>query len=96
MKKAVSAATVQQQLGRFLHEVDRNGAQVVIEQGGKPMAVMISYRQYNAWLQARDAAFARMDAVAARVSAELAEAGLTPEDLQQAIDDAAARVRRGD
>jgi prevent-host-death family protein len=94
MTKAVPAVKARQQFGTLLNEVDLKGTQVVIERAGKPMAVMISYRQFDAWFRERENSFERLGAVADTVAKRLEQTGKTQEDLLGLIDEAALQARK--
>jgi prevent-host-death family protein len=94
MTKAVAAVKARQQFGTLLNEVDLKGTQVVIERDGKPMAVMISYRQYDAWFKEREKSFERLETVSDVVAKKLEAKGKTQEDLLELVDEAVASVRK--
>jgi prevent-host-death family protein len=94
MTKAMAAVKARQQFGTLLNEVDLKGTQVVIERDGKPMAVMISYRQYDAWFKEREKSFERLERVADSVAQKLESKGKTQDDLLELIDEAAASVHK--
>lgn len=94
MTKAVAAVKARQQFGTLLNEVDLKGTQVVIERDGKPMAVMISYRQYDAWFKEREKSFERLEAVSDSLAQKLERKGKTQEDLLDLVDEAVASVRK--
>lgn len=91
----MAAVKARQQFGTLLNEVDLKGTQVVIERDGKPMAVMISYRQYDAWFKEREKSFERLDRVADTVGKKLAAKGKTQDDLLELVNEAVASVRKG-
>jgi prevent-host-death family protein len=94
MTKAMAAVKARQQFGTLLNEVDLKGTQVVIERDGKPMAVMISYRQYDAWFKEREKSFDRLEAVADSVAQKLEKKGKTQEELLELVDEAVRSVRK--
>jgi prevent-host-death family protein len=94
MTKAVAAVKARQQFGALLNEVDLKGTQVVIERDGRPMAVMISYRQYAAWFKGREKSFGRLETVANSVAQRLERKGKTQEDLLDLVDEAVSSVRK--
>jgi prevent-host-death family protein len=90
----VASVKARQQFGTLLNEVDLKGTQVVIERDGKPMAVMISYRQYDAWFKERKKSFERLEAVSDGVAKKLKAKGKTQNDLLELVDEAVASVRK--
>ena len=63
MTRAVPAVKARQQFGTLLNEINLKGSQIVIERDGKPMAVMIPYRQFEGWFQEREKSFERLELI---------------------------------
>ena len=67
MVKRLSTATAQASLGAVLDAVYATNEPVVVEQQGRPIAVIISPEQYEEWQRQEDARdWAIIEAVAAR------------------------------
>jgi prevent-host-death family protein len=93
MTKAIPAVQARQQFGTLLNEVDLKGSQIVIERDGKPMAVMIPYRQFESWFQKREKSFERLEEAAKAVAGRLEQKGKTQQDLLALIDEAVVQTR---
>jgi prevent-host-death family protein len=94
MNKSLPAVKARQQFGTLLNEVDLKGNHIVIERDSKPMAVMISYRQYDAWFKEREKSFERLETVAEGVKKRLAAKGKSQADLLDLIDEAVIATRK--
>jgi len=88
MSKTVSSTELQKKTREIIDWARVRGESVVVETYGKPMAAILSYSEYQAYLrykEARDARFARLR----QAAAENATAGaLTEEEAMALVEEA--------
>lgn len=94
MVKTVPEAKAQQQLTSLLNEVDSTGASIVIEQGGKPKAVMVSVARFEAWEKRRKQALAGLSAQAERNQALLDAQAVSDEALMEEMVSSSKQARK--
>ncbi len=94
MVKTVPEAKAQQQLASLLNEVDSTGASIVIEQGGKPKAVMVSVARFEAWEKRRKQALAGLSAQAERNQALLDAQAVSDEALMEEMVSSSKQARK--
>lgn len=94
MVKTIPEGKVQQQLTSLLNEVDTTGASIVIEQGGKPKAVMVSVARFEAWEKRRKQALAGFKAQAERNQALLDAEGISDEALMDDLVSISKQARK--
>jgi prevent-host-death family protein len=94
MTKTIPAVKARQQFGTILNEVELKGTNVIIERDKKPMAVMVSYRQYEAWQRRRERFFQTLDEVSIQLDKQLKAEGKTQKDLEKLINDEVQAVRK--
>lgn len=76
MVKRVPALKARQQLGTILDEVRYRGTEVIVERGGRPVAVVVSVEAYKRYRRLREQAFDRIDAVRERLAGQLSSGNL--------------------
>lgn len=87
MEKTVSELEAQRNFGGILQEVAANGDNIVVEQHGKPVAVVVPVHVYEQWQRSRTRFFERVREAAAR-------ANMSPEDAEALAQEAVATVRK--
>ena len=87
MKRRVSAVEARKRLGELLEDVHR-GDEVVIERAGKPMAVMVPAKRYDALERNRNRILDFMERAQER------NLDLTADEIAEEVDAAIAEVRR--
>ena len=61
MKRRISAVEARKRLGEILESVYYRGDEVIIERAGKPMAVVIPAKRYEALEQSREQLFSLIE-----------------------------------
>jgi len=89
MVKRIPALKARQQLGTLLDEVRYRGTEVIVERGGRPVAVVIPVEAYGRYRRLREQAFDRIEAVRGRLAGELSARG-----LEGLIDEEARIIRK--
>ncbi len=89
MLKRVPALKARQQLGTLLDEVRYRGVEVIVERGGRPVAVMVPVEAYERYRRLREQAFGRIDALRERLAREL-----NRRDLEALIEEETRTVRK--
>ena len=89
MLKRESAMTARKNLGRLLEEAYYRGDEIVIERAGKPMAVIISFAEFEEFKQQRKKDFEILGKVRAK------NQGNKPEKVEIAVDSAISEIRKG-
>jgi len=87
--KRESAMTARKNLGRLLEEAYYRGDEIVIERAGKPMAVIISFAEFEEFKQQRKKDFEILGKVRAK------NQGNKPEKVEIAVDSAISEIRKG-
>ncbi|HEX9830755.1 MAG TPA: type II toxin-antitoxin system prevent-host-death family antitoxin [Thermodesulfobacteriota bacterium] len=89
MQKAVNALKVRKNLGEILEEVYYKGNHFVIKRGEKPMAVLISMSEYEAYLKQRDEDFGVFNEIRKR------NKNKRPEEIEKDIAESIRELRKG-
>ena len=84
MLKAINALKARRNLGQLLEEVFYRGDQFIIQRAGKPMAVVISPAEYEAYMKQRKKDMDILDHI--RRKNEGAETEEVEKDIQEAVD----------
>ena len=90
MLKTINALKARRNLGQLLEEVFYRGDQVVIERAGKPMAVVISPSEYEAYRKQREQDMKVFDQIRRR------NKGIESEAIERDVQEAIEAVRRED
>lgn len=84
MLKAINALKARKNLGQLLEEVFYKGDQFIIQRAGKPMAVVISPSEYEAYMKQRKKDMGILDDIRKKnMGAQLEE---VEKDVQEAIE----------
>lgn len=98
MTKHIPVADLAQKLDALLAEVSSGKAEVVLEQDGKPVAVMVPVQEFENWQHKRQAAVSRFvergRRAAKRVERQLKAKGKSWEELEQEIVEEVRAVRK--
>jgi len=89
IQRAINALKVRKNLGEILEEVYYKGTHFVIKRGEKPMAVLISMPEYEAYLKQHDEDFKVFDEIRKQNKDKRVEE--TEKDVEEAI----RAVRKG-
>ena len=92
MRRTVNAQAARQRLGELLEGVFYRDDEVVIERAGKPMGVVISPQRFAAIEAEKEAARERFFQMVQELWEQNKDAD--PEEVQRAVDEAVASVRR--
>lgn len=93
MTKNVTSSELREQTDTLLKEVGEGKVNVVVEQDGEAKAALIPFEQYQSWLQSREAAFERIDALGQRARARWEAAGMSEDDIEQLIQETVTELR---
>ena len=88
MLKTINALKARRNLGQLLEEVFYKGDQFVIERAGKPMAVVISPSEYEAYKRQREQDMKVFDEIRKK------NKGAELEEVQRDVQEAIEAVRR--
>lgn len=91
MKRTVSALEARKRLGELLESVHYRDDEVIIERAGKPMAVVISARRYEAEERRKQAAWDRLRAIVDEIREHNKD--VPYEVIQAEVDEAVREVR---
>ncbi len=89
MVKRVAALKARQQLGTILDEVRYRGTEVIVERGGRPVAVVVPVEAYERYRRLREQAFDRIDAIRERLAGQLGSG-----DLEALVEKEVRTVRK--
>ncbi len=89
MQKAINALKVRKNLGEILEQVYYKGNHFVIKRGEKPMAVLISISEYEAYLKQREEDFSVFDEIRKRNKDNRAE------EIEKDIEETIRELRKG-
>jgi len=89
MQKAINALKVRKNLEEILEEVYYKGSHFVIKRGEKPMAVLISMPEYEAYLKQREEDFRVLSEIRERNKDKRAE------EIEKDVEEAIRSVRKG-
>lgn len=84
--RTISAMNARQQLGQLLDDVRFRSGEVVIEKNGQPAAVLISVELHAQYTRLREADFAKVEAIRAKLKGDT--------ELEADILEASAEVRQ--
>ena len=76
-------------IGDVVKDVIARGEEIIVEQNGQPVAVVMPAEQYRQWQQGRQAFFDRMQAISQHVN-------MAEEEAEELISEAIISVRRGE
>ena len=90
MVKKITAVKARKNLGQLLEEVYYRGDYYIIERAGKPMAAVVPVWYLEEWLKRRERFFDMVDEV------RQGQVGISPEAVEQDIQDAITAIRTRD
>ena len=88
MLKTINALKARRNLGQLLEEVFYKGDQFVIQRAGKPMAVVISPEEYEAYRKQRLQDMRIFDEIRKKSGGDI------PEEVEKDVQEAVKAVRR--
>ncbi|MEK7825114.1 MAG: type II toxin-antitoxin system Phd/YefM family antitoxin [Nitrospirota bacterium] len=86
--KTIQAYEARQHLGELLEEVFYKQTQIIIKRGRKPMAVVISPEEYEAYCKQREEDFRIFDEIRAQTKK------VTPKTIERDVEEAVRAVRK--
>ncbi len=89
MVKRIPALKARQQLGMLLDEVRYRGAEVIVERGGRAVAVVVPVEAYERYKRLREQAFGRIDALREHLARQIG-----PRRLEAIVDEEAGTIRK--
>ena len=87
--KRESAMTARKNFGRLLEEAYYRGDEIIIERAGKPMAVIISFAEFEEFKQQREKDFEILGKIRDKNQA------IKPEEVETAVESAISEIRKG-
>jgi prevent-host-death family protein len=90
MVKKITAVRARKNFGQLLEEVYYRGDRYIIERAGKPMAAVVPVWYLEEWLKRHERFFDMVDEV------RQGQEGISPEAIEQDIQDASKAVRARD
>ncbi len=89
MVKRIPALRARQQLGTLLDEVRYQGAEVIVERGGRAVAVVVPVEAYERYKRLRGQAFGRIDALREQLASQIG-----PRKLEALVEEEAGTIRK--
>lgn len=87
MERTIDVSETYLSIGEVVKTVMAQGEEIIVEQNGQPVAVVMPAEQYKQWQHGRQAFFDRMQAISQRVN-------MPEEEAEELIADAIMAVRR--
>ena len=82
----VKATELQRSSGKVLKRAALGAEHLVIERAGYPVAVMISYQEYEQLMKEHEQRIKRLQQLAGQIGAEAERLGITEEDLIEELE----------
>lgn len=89
MERTIDMAEAYLSIGDVVKDVMERGEEIIVEQNGEAVAVVMPAEQYKQWQHGRQAFFARMRAISQQVN-------MDEEEAKAVISEAIAAVRGGE